>query len=100
MEILTDIEGNKAIISLEGKLTVSTSPSLSSTVENLPDNICDIDIDLSKVDYVASAGLRILVAIEKFASKRGGTSRLLYPCKEVSEILEMTGLSEVLNVED
>ncbi len=99
MNIQTSIDGDKAIIEPIGKLTVQTSPDLSAAVEKLPVNICDIDVDLTNVDYVASAGLRVLVATEKLTVKRGGTMRLLHPCESVMEVFEMTGLSEVFAIE-
>ena len=93
------MDGEKAVIEPVGKLTVQTSPDLSAVVEQLPSNVHDIDIDLSGVDYVASAGLRVLVATDKLAVKRSGTMRLLHPCEDVMEVFEMTGLSEVFTIE-
>ena len=99
MEIATSIEGAKATIAIAGKLTVQTSPDLSAAVDQLPGDVCDIDIDLTNMDYVASAGLRVLVATEKLVLKRDGNMRLLRPCDEVMEVFEMTGLSEVFTIE-
>ena len=99
MEIKTNVEGTAASIVMEGKLTVQTSPELSEAVDQLPVDVCDIDIDLAGVDYIASAGLRVLVACDKLAVKRGGRMRLLSPCDEVMDVLEMTGLSEVFAIE-
>lgn len=99
MNIRTSINGEKAIIEPMGKLTVQTSPDFSAAVERLPISVCDIDIDLTNVDYVASAGLRALIATEKLTVKRGGTMRLLHPCDSVMEVLEMIGLSEAFAIE-
>lgn len=99
MNITSNVDGEKAIIVPVGKLTVQTSPNLSATVEQLPSGVRDIDIDLTGVDYVASAGLRVLVATDKLTVKRGGTMRLLHPCEDVMEVLEMTGLAEVFTIE-
>ena len=99
MEIKTNIEAAKATIELEGKLTVQTSPELSKAIEQLPETVNSLDIDLAAVDYIASAGLRVLVAADKLTIKRSGLMRLLHPCDEVLEVLEMTGLSEVLAIE-
>ena len=99
MEITTTIEGSKATIGMRGKLTVQTSPELSAAVDGLPVDVCDIDIDLAGVDYVASAGLRVLVSCDKLAVKRGGRMRLVHVRDEVMEVFEMTGLSEVLAFE-
>lgn len=99
MDIKTTVEGATATIELEGKLTVQTSPELSKAIEQLPETVCNLDIDLTAVDYIASAGLRVIVAADKLAVKRDGLMRLLHPCDEVMEVLEMTGLSEVLVIE-
>lgn len=99
MEIKTNVDGKKVTIEIAGKLTVQTSPDLNATVDQLPADVCDIDIDLTNMDYIASAGLRVFVATDKLAVKRGGAMRLLHPCDEVMEVLEMTGLSEVFTVE-
>lgn len=99
MQIGTSVEGSVATITLTGKLTVQTSPDLSAAVDQLPAGVCDIEIDLTAVDYIASAGLRVLVATDKLAVKRGGRMRLMNPCEEVMEVLVMTGLSEVFAIE-
>lgn len=99
MEIKTDIKGSKAVLGLVGKLTVQTSPGLSDAVDRLPEAVCDIDVDLTEVSYIASAGLRVLVAIGKLSVARGGTMRVLHPCTDVMDVLEMTGLSEIFTIE-
>lgn len=99
MNIKSNVNGTKAVIEPTGKLTVQTSPDLSAIVEKLPADVCDIDIEMAGIDYVASAGLRVLVATDKLTVKRGGAMRLLHPCDSVIEVLEMTGLSEVFAIE-
>ena len=98
MDIKTDVEGDKATLKIDGKLTVQSSPVLSVALEALPANVCDLDIDLSAVSYIASAGLRVLVSADKLALKRGGTMRLLHPRAEVLGVFELTGLSEVFTI--
>lgn len=98
MNIDITSDGAMATLVLDGKLTVQTAPDLEAAVESLDASIADVDIDLSAVDYVSSAGLRVFVTSSKLASRRGGTLRLLHPVDEVVEVLEMTGLYEVLVV--
>ena len=100
MEISTNIEGTKASLNLDGKLTVQTSPELEAVIDGLDASICDLDIDLSAVDYVASAGLRVFVAAEKMVTARGGTMRLIGPIPDVTEVFNMTGLSDVFTIEE
>jgi len=99
MEIRTNVEGTKATFAVEGKLTVQTAPDLEAAIDAAPREACDLAIDLSEVDYVSSAGLRVFVATEKLAAKRGGSFALLHPREDVMEVLEMTGLSEVFTIE-
>ena len=99
MEIKTTVDGTKACLEVEGKLTVNTSPELSEAVEQLPEDIETLDLDLTNVDYIASAGLRVLVATEKLFMKRGGSMRLLHPIDDVMEVFDMTGLSDVFTIE-
>ena len=99
MEIKTTVEGSRAALELEGKLTVQTSPELGAAVDGLPAEVCDIDVDIADVTYIASAGIRVLVATDKLAVSRGGRMRLLRPRDEVMEVFEMTGLAEVFSIE-
>lgn len=99
MDIESSVDGSKAVIVLAGKLTVQTAPDLSAAVDKLPSDVCDINVNLADVSYIASAGLRVLVAADKLAAKRGGALHLLHPCDEVMEVFEMTGLSEVFVIE-
>ena len=99
MQIKTNIDGQKATIFLEGKLTVQTAPDLNSALEELSEGVDDLVIDLTKTEYIASAGLRVLVTADKMMSGRKGSLRLAHPNDEVYEIFEMTGLSDVFEIE-
>lgn len=98
MEITTTIEEAKATLALEGKLTVQTAPELEAELDTLGPDVANIDIDLTDVDYIASAGLRVFVAIQKNMTVRNGEFRLLNPNDDVNEVFEMTGLSDVLTI--
>lgn len=99
MQISTRAEGDKAFITVVGKLTVQTSSSLSAAAENLNEQVRDIVIDLSGVEYIASAGLRVLVAIDKLAMSRGGTMLLLHPTDGVMDAFQKTGFDEILAIQ-
>ncbi len=99
MDVQTNIDGTKATVAVEGNMTVSTAPELEAVLEALPAEVVDVDLDLTNLVYVASAGLRVIVAQAKRSNAAGGTMRLLHPNEEVMEVLDVTGLLEVLNVE-
>lgn len=100
MDITTATEGTTSTVKVAGKITVQTAPQLKTAVTAVPDDVCDIDIDVTDVTYISSAGLRVLVLAAKMAMGRGGTMRLLHPSEDVMEVLSMTGLSSVLTVVD
>jgi anti-sigma B factor antagonist len=99
VETKVEVQDTKATVSVEGKLTVQTAPELESTINGINDSVVDLDIDLESVDYISSAGLRVLVAAQKMITSRGGKMRLLSPNDEVFEVFEMTGLSDIFTVE-
>ncbi len=98
MELKTTVDGNKVTIEIEGKLSVATSPDLEAAVQGQSAEITDFDMDLTKLEYISSAGLRVLVSTEKLANQRGGKMRLLHPSEEVVEIFDMTGLADVFEI--
>ena len=98
MHIKTTLDGTKATIALAGRLTVATSPELEEAVHQIADTAVDYDVDLSELEYISSAGLRVLVSTQKIANHRGGTLRLYHPTESVREVFEMTGLSDVMTI--
>lgn len=99
MELSSKIEGTKASISIVGKLSVTTAPELETLVNDVPEDVANFDLDLAGLEYISSAGLRVLVSTQKLAARRGGGMVLLNPSDDVMEILEMTGLSEVMEIQ-
>ena len=100
MDVKTTIEGAEATVAVSGKLTVQTSPDLGAAIDALPAEVTALSIDLTDVDYIASAGLRVLVAADKLIVSRGGSMKLLHPCAAVMDVFEMTGLSDIFTIEE
>ena len=98
MDLNIAVDEEQSIITLVGKLTVATAPDFEEAIKGLIENATEIDIDVEGLDYIASAGLRVLVSAEKMAQQRGGKTRLIHPCDDVMDVLDMTGLVEVLEV--
>lgn len=99
MELNVAQADDTATITIQGKLSVATSPELEAAVRGLPAEVGNVCMDLTSLEYISSAGLRVLVATEKLCASRGGCMRLLHPNDEVSEVFEMTGLSDVFTIE-
>lgn len=98
MELESIIEGTKATIIVKGKVTVKSAGQFKAAVVQVPADVCDIDIDLTDVDYVSSAGLRVFVTAAKLSMSRGGTMRLLHPNEDVQDVLQMTNLGGIFTI--
>lgn len=99
MEIKVLEEGKPYVIALEGRLDTNTSPQLDDFAKELyGKNVSDIAIDMSKCAFVSSAGLRVIVAMQKHAAVAGSlVFRNVQP--EVMEVFEMTGFDNILTFE-
>jgi len=99
MEIKVLEEGKPYVIALEGRLDTNTSPELESFVQGLYDkSVNDIVVDLSDCSFVSSAGLRVIVAMQKHAAAGGSlVFRGVQP--EVMEVFQMTGFDNILTFE-
>ena len=87
--------GLEAVIELSGRLDTSTAPVLDKTInEDIPENT-DLTLDLKGLEYISSAGLRVLLSAQK-RMKKHGSMKLKNVCEEVMDILEMTGFADIL----
>lgn len=100
MEQTTTIEGSSATIALDGKLTVAAAPVLEDALNSLPESVTEVCLDLTDLEYVASAGLRVIVSASKRFGSVGGSVRLLHPNTEVMEVFDATGLVDILQIEE
>ncbi len=99
MEIVVKQEGTPFFFALEGRLDTNTSPQLDEYAADLAKKgVKDIVVDMGKCDFVSSAGLRVIVAMQKRAAVEGSlVFRNVLP--EVMEVFEMTGFDKILTIE-
>ena len=90
--------GNNMTLKLEGYLDTGTSPELKQLLIETMDSIDTLTLDFENLEYVSSAGLRVLLTAHNFMSKKGGM-KILHVNEEISDSLEVTGLANVLNIE-
>ena len=90
--------GNDMTLKLEGYLDTGTSPELKQLLSETMDSIDTLTLDFENLEYVSSAGLRVLLTAHNFMSKKGGM-KILHVNEEISDSLEVTGLANVLNIE-
>lgn len=91
-------EGNVLTVSLEGRLDTMTAPELEAAVKDEFDAVSSIVLDLKALEYVSSAGLRVILSIHKALAGKEGLI-VKNPNETVSEVFEVTGFSDILNIE-
>ena len=95
MTIEKTINGTEAVFKLEGWLDTQTSPQLGSELDTLPDGVTALVLDLEKLEYISSAGLRQVVAAHK---KMNGELTVVNVSAEILDVFTMTGFDKKLNI--
>ena len=98
MTITKNQNGNALTIALEGRLDTTTAPDLEQELKNSFDGIDALTLDFSKLDYISSAGLRVLLSAHKAMSAKGGL-KVTHVNEIVNEVFEVTGFSDILTIE-
>lgn len=91
-------DGDKLCVALEGRLDTTTAPELEASLKEDLDTVEELVIDLAKLEYISSAGLRVLLAAQKTMMKQGSMV-VTNPNDVISEIFEVTGFSTILAIE-
>lgn len=90
--------GGALTLAIEGRMDSLSSPELEEIINTELDGVNELTLDFSGVDYISSAGLRVLLCALK-KPEVGGNMRVKNVCPTVSEIFEITGFNEILTVE-
>ena len=98
LNITKNANGNALKIILEGRLDTTTAPQLEAQLQDALGSATDLKFDLEKLEYISSAGLRVLLASQKIMNKQG-TMVISNASAEVKEIFDVTGFSDILTIE-
>ena len=85
-------------VAIEGRLDTTAAPQLEKFLSENSEGIKDMVIDMTKLEYISSAGLRVILGAHKKMSKIGSL-KLINVCDEVMEVFEMTGFTDILDIE-
>lgn len=88
------------VVSLTGEIDVTTAPRLREYLAGAQAADPGVIVDLTRVDFLDSAGLGVLVGALKRARARGGTLQLVCPCHRIRDVLTVTGLTRVFRIHD
>ena len=89
--------GNSLTVAIEGRLDTTTAPKLEEELKASLDGISELTMDLSTLDYISSAGLRVLLSAQKIMNKQG-EMKVAGSNETVMEVFEVTGFSDILNI--
>ena len=90
--------GSTTTIELAGRLDTITAPTLEKTIADGIDGIENLVLDFGGIEYISSAGLRVLLGAQKKMQKIG-TMKVIKVCESVMEVFEMTGFADILVIE-
>lgn len=96
IEIKKNAEGTT--IEVAGRLDTTTAPMLDKAIAEDIADVENLVLDLKELEYISSAGLRVLLSAQKKMQKVG-SMKLINVCEEVMDVLEMTGFADILLIE-
>ena len=91
------IDNSAAVLALEGRLDTVTSPELEKELRQTIEGVNELTLDFEKLEYISSAGLRVLLSAQKIMSRKGSL-KLVHVGETIMEILEVTGFSDILTI--
>lgn len=98
MNIVKNYDGSKLVVALEGRLDTTTAPELEAVFKEELPKADSAELDFAKLEYISSAGLRVLLSAQKEMVRKGGMV-IRNVCPEIIEVFEITGFSDILTVE-
>lgn len=99
LQINKGIVGEVLTVHLSGDLNVKTSPYLEEELTKSLDGVKELILDFGGVEYISSAGLRVLLAMEKTMRRQNGKMKLLHVNSAVKEIIRLAGFLQVMHIE-
>lgn len=98
MTINVNKEGEKLVLSPEGRIDTVTAPEFSKTIEDNIEGVKELVIDFEKLEYISSAGLRVLLTTQKNMSKIG-SMKLVHVSDVIMDVFNITGFVDILTIE-
>jgi len=98
MDVTKTLDGGKVVFSLTGRLDTGTAPRLQEVLIPAFEEARHVELDFAGLEYVSSAGLRVLLLGEKTAKSKDAVMSLINVSQEIREVFEMTGFSDILKI--
>lgn len=88
----------KLTVALEGRLDTTTAPELEQSLQESISDASELVMDFEKLEYISSAGLRVLLSAQKIMNRQGNM-KVIHVNETIMEILEVTGFVDILTIE-
>ena len=98
MTIEKKITGAEAVLNIVGRLDTTTAPELEAVIESCVPGIGLLVLDCSALEYVSSAGLRVILKAQKLMNVQG-TMKLTHVNETIMEVFDITGFADILTIE-
>ena len=98
LNISKNLDGSILNVALEGRLDTATAPQLETELKEAIGSVTELVMDFSALEYISSAGLRVLLSAQKIMNRQG-SMKLIHVNESIMEILEVTGFSDILTIE-
>lgn len=98
MTIDRNVDGSKTNLKISGRLDTSTAPELESTINNCLSGVEELVMDFEALEYVSSAGLRVILKTQKIMNKQG-SMKIINVNDTIMEVFDITGFADVLTIE-
>ena len=98
-EINKELKKNELIISIKGELNTTTAPKLEEVIKSSLRGVKALIFDLKDLEYISSAGLRVLLVSKKSIDKQQGQMLVRNVNATVMDIFDMTGFTDILDID-
>lgn len=98
LNIMKQANGDALVVLLEGRLETTTAPQLEAEMKDALDGVTALTLDMEKLEYLSSAGLRILLSLQKRMNTQG-KMKVIHVNEIIMEIFDITGFVDILTIE-
>ena len=99
MEIKKNVTDETLELAVSGRLDTNTAPKLEETIQGSIAGITTLILDFGELEYVSSAGLRVLLSTQKTMNKQQGKMIVRNVISEIMDVFDITGFSDILTIE-
>ena len=98
LNITKTLDGSTLTVALEGMLNTTAAPELEESLHESLDGVTELIFDLEKLQYITSAGLRVVLAAQKVMNKQG-SMKITNVNETIMEVFDVTGFIDILTIE-